>query len=108
MDTLFTHPALPWRTIQQADKFTPFGSLRRVLIHCLQALAHTVIRRSTLCSAILGFIPKCARSGVDICWWGVDAGNARASIHVHANVRTFGVLLWLWLQKSEGKHDHVT
>jgi hypothetical protein len=86
MRTPLTYPALPRRTVQQADKFAPFSCLRRVLIHRLQSRAHAIIwcRRYPA----LGFIPERIRRGVDICCYEMSAGPARADIRVHVNIRT--------------------
>src|SRR5712672_3444871 len=91
---LLTRLALSRRAIQQTKKFASFSCLRWVLIHHLQACAHTVIRRSTgVRGHILGFFSERVRSRRDICRRNMHAGNARANVQAHANARACDVRL---------------
>ena len=96
MNALLTNPALPWRSVQQADEFAPLGRLAWVLVHRLQARAHAVVQHGIrVWIPALRFVPEGKGRSIHICGWGKDIRNAGIDPHTDTGVGIPGV----WLKK---------
>lgn len=87
MDALIAHPALPRRSVQQADEFAPLGRLAWVLVHRLQARAHAVVRQGARVRIpVLGLVPEGKGRSIHIHGKERDVRNAGVDPHADTGV----------------------